>query len=359
MPHPSTSLLCRLPLAGLALIVVAACSAPPTATPTYTATPRPTDTPTPSPTPTATATPTPSPSPTPTSTPTSTPTPRPTETPTPESEPPLGTFVPSDCSVPPHSASEIKGRRLVAYYGSPVSGRMGVLGAYDLQTMLEHLRAEAAAYQALDPCLQVVIVFEMVVTVADGFPGEDGDYNHRLAPETLRQWLDIAAREGAWVVLDVQPGRSPIETELAVIEPYLREPNVHLAIDPEWAVGPEQIPGVHSGRVDGETINWIQTWLSQIAQDTGEQKILVIHQFRDDVITNKHLVQDYPLIDMVWHADGWGSHTAKVADYNQYREEAGFENGGFKLFYQEDYYPIMTPQQVMSLYPPPAFISYQ
>ena len=175
----------------------------------------------------------------------------------------------------------------------------------------------------------------------------------------MRWWLDIAAQEGAWVVLDVQAGRSPVETELAIIEPYLREPNVHLAVDPEWCVGPDQVPGLNLGSLDGETINWIQVWLSTIAEQVGEQKILIIHQFNDRAITNKHLVQDYPLIDMIWHADGFGSHTAKIADYDQYREEAGFEYGGFKLFYREDFPPIMTPQQVMSLYPPPAFISYQ
>jgi hypothetical protein len=235
---------------------------------------------------------------------------------------------------------------------------MGVLGAYDVPTMLEYLRAEAAAYQALDPCVEVVIVFETVVTVADDFPGEDGDYNHRLSPETLRWWLDLAAQEGAWVILDVQPARSPIETELAIVEPYLHEPNVHLAIDPEWVVGPDEVPTVDLGRVDGETINWIQGWLSGIAQQTGEQKILVVHQFRDAVITNKQLVQDYPLIDMIWHADGFGSRGAKLDDYNQYREEAGFEYGGFKLFYQLDR-PVMTHQEVLSLYPAPAFISYQ
>ena len=344
----------------------------PTAVPTDT--PSPTATPTSTPTPTATSTPTPTDTPTPTSTPTPTPTPVPTDTPT--SEPTaLPSPVPSpeggagdeggeptpapDCSAGPAPApSTIAGRRLVAFYGVPIGRGLGILGANEVQTTLALLREQAEAYRQLDPCAEIVLVFHTVVTIADASPGEDGDYNHHLSTETLRWWLDTAAAEGVWVVLDIQPGRSPLTTELSFVEPYLYEPNVHLAVDPEFIVGEEGIPGTNLGQMDGEAINAVQAWLNGIAESAGQHKILVIHQFNDRMMVNKELIQDYPLVDLVWDADGYGGPGAKAGDYNQYRGEPGFEYGGFKLFYDLDT-PLMTPAQVLALDPPPAYVVYQ
>lgn len=235
---------------------------------------------------------------------------------------------------------------------------MGILGAHDVQTTLRLLREQAEAYRQLDPCADVVPVFHTVVTIADGHPGPDGDYNHRLTPGTLRQWLDTAAAEGVWIVLDIQAGRSPLATELSIVEPYLPEPNVHLAIDPEFIVDEHEVPGTDLGRTDGETVNAVQAWLTGIAERVGERKILIVHQFNDRMMENKQVIQDYPMIDLVWDADGYGTPKAKTGDYNQYREEPGFEYGGFKLFYNLDI-PLMTPAEVMALDPPPAVIIYQ
>jgi len=246
----------------------------------------------------------------------------------------------------------------VAFYGVPIGRGLGILGAHDVETTLALLRGQAEAYRQLDPCAEIIPVFHTVVTISDAHPGEDGDYNHHLAAETLRWWLDTAAAEGVWVVLDIQPGRGPLPTELSFVEPYLHEPNVHLAIDPEFIMGEGGIPGTDLGRIDGETINGVQAWLNGIAESTGEHKILVIHQFNDRMVLNKEAIQDYPLVDLVWDADGYGGSGAKIGDYNQYRGEPGFEYGGFKLFYDLDT-PLMTPAQVMALEPPPAFVVYQ
>jgi hypothetical protein len=74
--------------------------------------------------------------------------------------------------------------------------------------------------------------------------------------------------------------------------------------------------------------------------------------------TNKEIIADYPMVDLVWDADGFGGPGAKVGDYHQYRSEGGFEYGGFKIFYRHDN-PVMTPGQVMMLNPPPAYVIYQ
>jgi hypothetical protein len=336
----------------------------PTPTPTRTAIPTPTHTPTP----TNTPTPTPTNTPTPTSTPTPTETPAPTSTPVPV----LATTAPStqttkwsgveatpvaDCSAPrsPHSA--IRGRRVISFYGTVGPG-LGILGRHPIGETLEMLEAQVQPYRELDPCVEVVPAFHIIVTVADANPGEDGNYNHRMAHEDVQVWIDSVAAVGGISVLDIQIARSTVAIELAYIEPLLRQTGVHLAVDPEFIAGEDEVPGTDLGTIDGETINTIQAWLNAVAEETGENKMLVIHQFDDRMASNKHLIQDYPSVDLVWDADGFGGPGAKVGDYHQYRGEGGFEYGGFKIFYNHDN-PVMTPGQVMALDPPPAYVIYQ
>ncbi len=249
------------------------------------------------------------------------------------------------------------GRRLIAYYGTSGPG-LGILGRHDIPTTLQLLEEQMHPYRELDPCVEIVPAFHIVTTIADASPGEDGDYNHRIPHESIRAWIDGITAVGGIAVLDVQAGRGDVMTELSLIEPLLRLPSVHLAIDPEFIVGEDEIPGTNLGRISGEGINEAQAWLNGIAEQAGEPKILVIHQFDDRMMENKDAIQDYPLVNLVWDADGFGGPGAKIGDYNQYHNEAGFEYGGLKIFYNYDT-PVMTPAQVMGIEPPPAYIIYQ
>jgi hypothetical protein len=247
---------------------------------------------------------------------------------------------------------------MIAYYGTPLGRGLGILGRYDMTTTLALLNEQAQVYRELDPCVQTLPAFHMVTTIADDHPGEDADYNHRVPHETIQPWIDGIAAAGGIAVLDIQVGRGVLTTELSLVEPLLRLPGVHLAIDPEFIVGEDGIPGTDLGHISGETINEVQAWLNPIAEQVGEHKMLVIHQFDDRMIENKAAIQDYPLVDLVWDADGFGGSGAKIGDYAQYCDETGFEFGGFKIFYDYDS-PVMTPAQVMELDPPPAYIIYQ
>jgi hypothetical protein len=258
----------------------------------------------------------------------------------------------------PCPATLLAGRRLIAYYGTPLGPGLGVLGRNDIDATLALLNEQAQVYRDLDPEVETLPVFHMVTTIADAHPGDDGDYNHRVQHDLIRQWMEGVEAAGGWSILDVQPGRADLDTEWDAVEPLLRERNVHLAVDPEFIVTGGEIPGQDLGRITGPQVNHVQAKLDRLARTIGRRKLLIIHQFDNRMLQQKGMILDYPFVELVWDADGFGGPGAKVGDYQQYREEPGFEHGGFKLFYNEDT-PLMTPEQVLGLEPPPRLVIYQ
>ncbi len=340
---------------------------------TSTATPQPTAVP-----PTATATALP-----PTSTPKPTSTPRPlVDTPTPTESPVVGgdglpanslgataeisetAEGPIDTPIPVASrvddpASPFYNTVWVGLYGTPAGRGLGILGTASPTETVAMAVQQAEAYQALLPGIHVIPYFHMVVTIADAHPGPDGDYVHRVSEERLQSWIDVARANGLVCVLDVQPGYSPLASELAFVDPFLRQPGVHLALDPEFMMlDGVSVPGQKIGTMTGAHVNQAQAWLDVIAAETGERKVLVVHQFDDRMFSGKEDIIDYPSVALVWDSDGFGGPGAKIGDYRQYAAEPGFEYGGFKLFYDYDV-PLMDPADVVILDPLPALVVYQ
>jgi hypothetical protein len=146
--------------------------------------------------------------------------------------------------------------------------------------------------------------------------------------------------------------------EIERIRPYLYEPNIHLAIDPEYKVPQDAVPGSYIGSITGEEINAIQAVLDQIGLEIGMNKVLLIHQFARGMVKEKHVLLDYPHVDLVIDTDGFGVPDTKLNDYRLNAGDPGFEFGGLKLFYVWDD-PLLNPDQVMRLNPLPAVIIYQ
>ncbi len=302
--------------------------------------------------------------------PTATPMPTPTPTPTPTPCPGLpGAFAPLDPLIaarmergqPPRGDFPplLEGRLLVTLYGTPLGRGLGILGTASATETVRMAEEQAAAYRDLLTGTEVIPGFHMVVVIADAYPGEDGDYNHRVPPALVQRWIDVARAHGFWIVLDVQTGHSPITRELSYVEPFLLEHEVHLAVDPEFMMSETtRIPGERIGFMDGETLNLIQHWLAGVARRSGERKLLIIHQFDDRMFAGKAVIRDEPLVELVWDADGFGPPRGKIGDYLQYAAEPGFEYGGIKLFYDYDH-PLMTPADVLRLRPRPAYVTYQ
>lgn len=249
--------------------------------------------------------------------------------------------------------------RVVSYYGHPSSAQMGVLGEYPPGEMIKKLKEQTKAYTKADPSRPAIPAIELIASVAQPVPGPDGLYLTRTPPDVIEKYARLAKKNDCLLLLDVQIGYSTIADEIEALRPFLERSYVHLAIDPEYDMQPGQIPGQEFGNSSGEEIMAAARTLSDIVKKNDlPPKILVIHQFRYDMISNKQAIKPIPNIEMVLHADGYGVPKDKIEKYKLLVHDEPIQYGGFKLFYQQDV-PLLTPQQVLTLNPKPAVISYQ
>ena len=250
-------------------------------------------------------------------------------------------------------------RRLVAFYGHPVTSRLGVLGEQNPEQGIARLKRVAAGYGA--DGARVLPTFEIIATVASASAGSDGDYSSATDRDVLRPWIEAAADNDVYVVLDLQPGRTDFLTQAKIYEEFLRLPHVGLALDPEWRLKPNQVHLRQIGTVDTAEINQVIRWLAGIVREEAlPQKLFIVHQFRFSMITNRDRMETPEELAVVIQMDGQGSLGAKYNTWNALTrdtEDLGFR-WGWKNFYDEDS-PTATPAQVLELTPVPVFVSYQ
>ncbi|MEX2627957.1 MAG: hypothetical protein WD225_13805, partial [Ilumatobacteraceae bacterium] len=189
-------------------------------------------------------------------------------------------------------------------------------------------------------------------------PGEDGLYRSVGPADRVQRYLDAARAHGYQLVLDIQPGRSDFPTEVARYEDFLREPDVHVALDPEWRVGPGIVPGESVGQVSAAEVNDVARYLADIVvEEDLPQKLLIVHQFQDRMITDRHELIAPPELAVNIHMDGFGTRAQKLGTYSVTQADPPFWNG-FKLFYDEDV-NMFSPSDVLALDPVPDYVSYQ
>jgi hypothetical protein len=139
---------------------------------------------------------------------------------------------------------------------------------------------------------------------------------------------------------------------------FLLQPDVGVALDSEWRMGPDQIPAKVIGHVTAAEINTVTAYLSKLTVSHGlPQKVVVLHAFTQNMIVDKPMVKARPGLAIVFHFDGHGSRNDKLFGYNLLKVKKPFFNG-FKLFLTEDK-NIFLPADVEALTPAPDFISYQ
>jgi hypothetical protein len=263
---------------------------------------------------------------------------------------------PAPPALPRGGRSIFPAHRVGAYYGAPQSEELGALGIGTPASAARRLGRQARPYAR--PDRPVLPALELIAVIANRDAGQDGLYRARQPDAVIERYLRAARRARALLLLDVQPGASDFFTEVTRLERWLREPDVGLALDPEWRVAPGEVPGEVIGHVDSREVNAVTAWLAQLtaAHDLPE-KLVVIHQFTDDMVDDTTL-QARDGLQIVLNADGFGTQPVKKSKYDAFTRRApGFEPG-LKLFYEEDV-GLMTPRQVLRLRPPPDFVVYE
>lgn len=254
-------------------------------------------------------------------------------------------------------------RRIVAYYGNPLSKKMGVLGEYEVQDMLKKLDVEVAKWTKADPSTPAIPALHLIVTVAQGDPGPTGKYRMRMRDSLVEKVSKWADSRKALLFLDVQVGLGSVQEELPRLIPFLQRPNVHLGIDPEFSMKDGTKPGKKIGTMSASDINFAVNLLAKVAQDKNlPPKILVVHRFTRNMVTGSKDIRLNPNVQVVMNMDGWGAPWLKRDSYRDYIVKEPVQFTGFKLFYHNDTKkgnPLLQPSEVLKLRPQPVYIQYQ
>jgi hypothetical protein len=263
-------------------------------------------------------------------------------------------------TLPPPPELPRGGRRLFPHY--TVVGFYGmqgldVLGGGEPDAVAQRLLKVARPYAR--PGRPVLPMFELIATVAHPFPTPSGLYRTHQEDEIVQRYLEAVRGIDGVLVLDVQPGRDDFVASLRHWERYLRQPDVGIALDPEFAMGPGQVPGTHLGRTNADAINRASAYVAGIVRRHRlPEKLFMIHQFHDSMLRgDKKKVAVRPGLAMTWNADGFGVRSAKLDDYRSYTRDRRF-HPGLKLFYENDV-DLMSPREVMRLKPVPRVVNYQ
>lgn len=259
--------------------------------------------------------------------------------------------------------SMLPARRIVAFYGNPLSKKMGILGELPPDEMLKKLDKEVESWRKADPSTPVQPALHLIAVVAQGAPGRDGKYRLRMTDSLINLVAGWAAQKNALLFLDVQVGHSTVQEELPRLAPFLKRPGVHLGLDPEFSMKSGDKPGARIGTMSAGDVNFAVKFLADLVQQNRlPPKVLVVHRFTRGMLTASSAIKLDPRVQIVIDMDGWGPPWLKFDSYRAYVEAEPVEFAGFKLFYHNDTKkgdPILTPSEVLRLTPRPHYIQYQ
>ena len=255
-------------------------------------------------------------------------------------------------------------KRVIAFYGNLYSKKMGILGEYPPEELWKKIKVELENWRKADSLTPLVPAIHYIVTVAQGTPTNTGFYCTRMPQQQIDSVLSIAKMGNAIVFLDIQVGQSNLRTEVLLLEKYLKIPNVHLAIDPEFSMKDSIVPGKKIGKLFAEDINYCVAYLQDLVKKNRlSPKILIVHRFTQGMVKNYQDIELCPEVQIVMNMDGWGCPELKLNTYNRYIYKEPVQFTGFKLFYKNDIkkFPnrMLTPSEILKLKPQPVYIQYQ
>ncbi len=293
-------------------------------------------------------------------------------TPPPPSPVPTAPPTPFDPSV----GAPLPNNRLILFYGIGYSGidHNGPASIHPF-TFLPQLEQLGQEYTAADPKHPAKLGLDVVVNVADQCPPSgNSTCSHFVSSSEIQSYIDFCQAHNLYLFLDLQFGRSSVQGVFTYLLPYLeRYPFVEVALDTEFHFYPYMAggPPFELGNVTGADINWAIDQLAQIPMKYHvPRKVLMIHEWTPGALVDKDKIKTNPLVSIVLHSDGFGYAQNKIGDYEQFVKAEPIQYGGFKLFFNYADCPSTTPgcsfdnpqwtpQQVLSLDPPPLVVSYE
>jgi hypothetical protein len=249
---------------------------------------------------------------------------------------------------------------ILAYYGHPRSQQMGILGRFSIEELDKKLSALAAEYEAVSGGRKVLKAFYIIY----GTVWPEGEIGI-ISDDILKRYIEYAQKNDMLVFIDHQIGRYDPIASLRRMLPWLKYPNVHLALDPEWRTTK---PMREIGTVTADELNRAQQVMEEyiIANDIPGERMLVIHQFNWRMISSRDKVNsNLARVRLVHCADGFGPPHVKRTSYAFNAEATNMPIKGFKLFYNFGIpgagydQPLLSPKEVYALNPRPYIIMYQ
>ena len=247
---------------------------------------------------------------------------------------------------------------LVTWYGNPHTPKMGVLGESTGAARAAALTKQADAFRSVTS-RRIVPAYHLVAVVAQPAPQPGETYRRRESPAVIRALLDEARGHGFHLVLDIQPGRARVGDEVDALLPFLAEPDVHLALDPEFAMGAAGVPGQRIGSMRASEINDAIDRLARVIAERGlPPKVLIVHQFTLGMLPDKAQIRSHPRVEVVLMMDGFGSQSLKKSSYRAIMRQRELDFAGIKLFYKQDR-GLFSPAEIMELQPQPSVVIFQ
>jgi hypothetical protein len=266
----------------------------------------------------------------------------------------------------PLAGSILPQKRIVAFYGNPLSKKMGILGEIPYDQMLAKLDTVAAMWRTADPTKPVLPALHLIVSVAQGAPGKDSMYRQRSDPDLIEKIYGFAKAKGAITILDIQTGKSTLQAEIPQLIPFLSRPDVHLGIDPEFNMHYSRegrVPGTKIGTFDAKDVNYAIDQLAELVTKYHlPPKVLIVHRFTTNMLQHADQIKHDPRVQVVINMDGWGQPWLKFDTYRTSEIAEPVQFTGFKLFFHNDTRKgdaLLSPREVLALRPRPLYIQYQ
>ena len=271
---------------------------------------------------------------------------------------------PVKTTIYPNSGALLPNNRIIAFYGNLYSKRMGILGELPKDEMLKKLLGEVKKWQLADSSTNTIPALHYIVTTAQSDPGKGNKYRLRMPFHQIDIVMEWAKSINAIVFLDIQIGHSSVKEEVAALEQYLKLPNVHLGVDPEFSMRTGAVPGTKIGTCTADDINDAIDILSNLVREYKlPPKVLVIHRFTQGMLTDYGKIKITPEVQIVINMDGFGTKVLKKSTYMSYIYKEPVQFTGFKLFYKNDTKTdpngLFTPDELLKLTPIPSYIQYQ